>query len=85
MTSTSTIILIPFIIAFLVFILRFYSRERASSMANPSFLLAVGSVAVAGLYLGLGVVDLLPAYGTIGFGVVGLVLLALATLRMFMI
>lgn len=54
-------------------------------MANPSFLLAVGTVLIAGLYLVLGVVDLLPAYSTIGFGVAGLVLLAIAILRMFMI
>jgi hypothetical protein len=85
MTSTSTLILIPFIAAFLVFVFRFYSRERASSMANPSFLLAVGSVILAGLYLSLGVLDLLPAYGTLGFGVLGLILLAIAILRMFMI
>ena len=85
MTSTSTLILIPFIAAFLVFVFRFYSRERASSMANPSFLLAVGSVILAGLYLSLGVVDLLPPYGTLGFGVVGLILLAIAISRMFMI
>jgi hypothetical protein len=85
MTSTSTLILIPFIAAFLVFVFRFYSRERASSMANPSFLLAVGSVVLAGLYLSLGVVDLLPPYGTLGFGVVGLILLAIAISRMFMI
>jgi hypothetical protein len=85
MSSTSTLILIPFIAAFLVFVFRFYSRERASSMANPSFLLAVGSVILAGLYLSLGVVDLLPPYGTLGFGVVGLILLAIAISRMFMI
>jgi hypothetical protein len=85
MSNTSTLILIPFILAFLVFVFRFYSRERASSMANPSFLLAVGTVVVAGLYLGLGVIDALPPYGTIGFGVVGLILLAIAVLRMFMI
>jgi hypothetical protein len=85
MSNASTIILAPFIFAFLVFVLRFYSRERASSMANPSFLLVVGTILIAGLYLVLGVVDLLPAYSTIGFGVAGLVLLAIAILRMFMI
>jgi hypothetical protein len=85
MTSTSTVILLPFIVAFLVFVIRFYNRERAASMANLSFLLAVATVLSAGLYLGLGVVDLLPAYGTIGFGVVGLLFLAVAISRMFMI
>ena len=37
MTNASTILLIPFILAFLVFVLRFYSRERAASVTNPSF------------------------------------------------
>lgn len=85
MTNTSTIILAPFIVAFLVFVFRFYSRERASSIANPSFLLAIGTVLVAGLYLFLGVVDSLPPYGTIGFGIAGLLLLVLAIGRMFML
>jgi hypothetical protein len=85
MSNTSTIILIPFILAFLVFVFRFYSRERAASMANPSFLLAVATVLTAGLFLVLGVIDSLPQYGTIGFGVAGVVFLAIAVLRMFMI
>jgi hypothetical protein len=85
MSNTSTIILIPFILAFLVFVFRFYTRERAASMANPSFLLAVATVLTAGLYLILGVISLLPPYGTIGFGIAGLILLAIGILRMFMI
>lgn len=80
-----TVILAPFILAFLVFVLRFYGRENAASMTNPSFLLAAGTVLVAGAYLFLGVVDMLPAYGTLGFGVVGVALLATAIARMFMI
>jgi hypothetical protein len=83
-TSASTIILLPFIVAFLVFVTRFYSRERAASMTNLSFLLAVMTILTAGLYLGLGVVDLLPVYGTIGFGVTGLIFLTIAISRMFM-
>lgn len=85
MTDTSNILLAPFILAFLVFALRFYSREHASSIANPSFLLAIVTVLVAGGYLILGVTALLPPYGTIGFAIVGLILLATAILRMFMI
>jgi hypothetical protein len=83
-TSASTIILLPFIVAFLVFVTRFYSRERAASMFNLSFLLAVATVLTAGLYLGLGVVDLLPVYATIGFGGIGLIFLTIAVSRMFM-
>ncbi|MDR3529710.1 MAG: hypothetical protein P4L90_03995 [Rhodopila sp.] len=85
MTNTSTIILAPFIFAFLVFVLRFYNREHAASAANPSFLLAIATVVIAGAYLILGVTGLLPPYATIGFGIVGLILLATAILRMFMI
>jgi hypothetical protein len=84
MTNTSTLILAPFILAFLVFVYRFYNRERAASIFNPSFLLAIGTMLIAGGYLVLGVIDSLPAYSTLGFGIVGLILLAVAILRMFM-
>jgi hypothetical protein len=80
-----SIIVAPFILAFLGFVLRFYTREGAASMANPSFLLAVATVLTAGFYLFLGVIDMLPAYGTIGFGIVGVALLGLSVLRMFLI
>src|SRR4051812_10269356 len=40
---SNSIILLPFIFAFLVFAFRFYFRESAASMANPSFVLAVGT------------------------------------------
>ena len=85
MSSFSTIILVPFFFAFLVFVLRFYSRESASSMANLSFLLALGTMLSAGLYLFLRVLDMLPPYGTVAFGIEGLALLAAAIARMLMI
>jgi hypothetical protein len=85
MTNTNTLLLIPFILAFLVFAFRFYSRESASSIKNPSFMLAILTVLLAGSYLVLGVVQLLPPYSTIGYIVVGLILLATAISRMFMI
>lgn len=85
MSNASTILLVPFILAFLVFVLRFYSRERAASVTNPSFLLAMLTVLVAGAYLILGVINSLPPYSTIGFAAVGLILLVTAILRMFMI
>ncbi len=80
-----SILLLPFVFAFVVFVLRFYIRENASSMANPSFLLAFGTVLVAALYLVLGVLGILPPYSTIGFSLVGLVLLGVSIMRMFMI
>jgi hypothetical protein len=85
MTNTSSILLLPFILAFLVFVLRFYNREGAGSMTRPSFLLAVLTVLIAGAYLVLGITDELPPYSTIGFAAAGLILLATAIMRMFMI
>ncbi len=85
MTDTSTILLIPFILAFLVFVLRFYSREGASSITNASFLLAILTVLIAFAYLILGVTSMLPHYSTIGFAAVGLILLGTAIARMFRI
>jgi hypothetical protein len=85
MSSFSTIILAPFIIAFVVFVGRFYGREGARSMRSPSFLLAICTVASAFSYLVLRVIDSLPSYGTIGYGIGGVVLLATAIGRLFMI
>jgi uncharacterized membrane protein len=85
MSNFSTIILVPFILAFLIFVLRFYGRESASSMRNPSFILAFFTVASAGAYLYLRISNALPSYGTAGFGLAGLVLLGIAIARMFMI
>jgi hypothetical protein len=85
MPDFSTIILVPFIFAFLIFVLRFYGRESASSMRNPSFLLAALTVATAMAYLYLRITDELPPFSTVGFGLLGVTLLATAIARMFMI
>lgn len=85
MTNTTSILLAPFILAFLVFVFRFYSRESAASIKNPSFLLAILTMLIAGSYLILGVIESLPPYSTIGYAVVGVILFAIAILRMYMI
>lgn len=85
MTNTSSYLLMPFILAFLVFVFRFYSRESAASIKNPSFLLAIATVLIAFSYLILGVIEWLPPYSTAGYLTVGLILLATAITRMFMI
>ncbi|HET6309092.1 MAG TPA: hypothetical protein VFG12_18010 [Rhodopila sp.] len=85
MTHTHTFILAPFVLAFLVSVFRFYNRENAASVASPSFLLAILSVLVAGSYLVLGVIDLLPSYSTIAYLLVGLAFLATAIARLFML
>lgn len=82
---SNSIVIAPFILAFLGFALRFYARESASSKTNPSFLLAGATVLIAGCYLFLGVIDSLPPYGAIGFGLIGLALFVLSVARMFMI
>jgi hypothetical protein len=85
MSDFSTIILLPFLLAFLIFVVRFYGRESAASMKNPSFLMAFGTMLVAACYLTLKITGNLPPFGTVGFGLAGLVLLATAIARMFMI
>ncbi len=85
MSDFSTIVLLPFIIAFLIFVLRFYSRESAASMRNPSFLLGALTVLIAGGYLTLRITHGMPAYGSVGFGLAGVALLATSIVRMFMI
>ena len=80
-----SILLLPFLFAFVIFAFRFYARENAASMANPSFLLALATVMAAVLYLVLGVLGSLPPYSAIGFGLTGLVLLGVSIARMFVI
>ncbi len=80
-----TYVLAPFIVAFLGFILRFYGLEGAGSKSNPSFLLALTTVVTAMAFLALGVTDLLPPYGSLAFGVVGVGLAVLSVARWFMI
>ena len=79
------VILIPFILAFLTFVMRFYFRESAASMRNPSFLFASGTVLAAIIYLTLRITEAFPPYGSIGFAVLGLALLTTGILRLFMI
>ncbi len=85
MSNASTVILVPFLFAFLVFTGRFYIRERANSILNLSFLLALATVAIAVAYLALGLTQSLPDYGTLGFGVIGLALLGLSIYRIFIL
>lgn len=85
MTNATTFLLSPFILAFLVFVFRFYTREGANLASGASFLLAMLTVAIAFAYLILGVAGTLPPYSTIGIAAIGLILLATAILRIFMI
>ncbi|HYZ21099.1 MAG TPA: hypothetical protein VE690_02975 [Rhodopila sp.] len=83
MSSTDTLILAPFVAAFLLLVFRFYGREGASSVTSATFLCAFATVVLAGTYLAMGVFGWLPAYGTLAFGLAGLAMLILAVVRMF--
>jgi hypothetical protein len=85
MTNATTVILAPFLFAFLMFVARFYFKEGANSKLRPSFILAVATVAITAVYLGLCVTDRLPDYGAIGFASAGLALMALSIYRIFLI
>jgi hypothetical protein len=85
MSNTTTLIIAPFMVAFLMFVARFYLKEGARSKLRPSFLLAVATVAISGFYLVLVLTDGLPEHGAMGFGLVGLALVALSIYRIFLI
>lgn len=85
MTNASTVVLVPFLFAFLVFTARFYIREAAGSKLNPSFLLAFATVVIAVTYLALGITHRMPEHGTIGFGATGLALLGFSIYRIFVL
>nr|WP_294521196.1 hypothetical protein [uncultured Rhodopila sp.] len=80
-----SILLLPFVAAFVVFVLRFYFREGASSLAKPSFLMAVGTSLTAVVFIVLNILSILPPYGALGFALIGLLLLGVSITRMFMI
>nr|WP_294511336.1 hypothetical protein [uncultured Rhodopila sp.] len=80
-----SILLLPFVTAFVIFVFRFYTREGASSLAKPSFLMALATSLTALLFIALNVLKILPPYGAVGFALVGLALLGVSITRMFMI
>ena len=83
MSDLHTFIIIPFLLAFLFSVKRFYFRDNAGSIFRLSFLLALGSMAIAGIYVVLGALKTLPPYGTLGFGIVGLLCLGVAVWHSF--
>ena len=85
MSSADTLIIAPFVAAFLASVFRFYGREGAPSVASPTFLFAVGTVALAGAYLIMGVFGYLPDNGTMIFGAIGVVMLVLSIVRLFVL
>lgn len=85
MTDYASLCLIPYVIAFLLFVFRFYNRERVSSIFSLTFVLAILTVLAAFSYLLLGVLDSLPAHSALIYGAIGLILLATAIGRLFIL
>ena len=83
MSDLHTFIIIPFLLAFLVSVKRFYFRDNAGSIFRKSFVLAFGSMLIAGVYLAFGSLNMLPPYSALAFGIVGLLCLALAVWQSF--
>jgi hypothetical protein len=81
MAGGNSLVLIPTVLAFLVFAARFYAKERAISRASLSFVMACFSVLVLASYpvmavLGVGLPHAMMIYGAGGSGllVLGIVL-----------
>lgn len=83
MIETPTYVVIPFALTFLMSVKRFYFRDAAGSIFRPSFLLAFGSMALAGVYLVFGALRMLPPYSALAFGVVGLIAMGAAVWQAF--
>lgn len=57
MSQSSTIVVLPLLVAIVTFLMVFYVRERAYSMRSHNFLSAVASILCLASYLWLRVVD----------------------------
>ncbi|MFL5256061.1 MAG: hypothetical protein ACJ8AI_24845 [Rhodopila sp.] len=83
MSDQYNFIVIPYLLAFLLSVKRYYFRDAAGSIFRGSFLLAVGSMALAACYLILGALHALPSYSAVAFGIVGLLCLGAAVWQAF--
>ncbi len=70
MSQSSTIVVLPLLVAILTFLAIFYGRERAYSPKSHNFISAVASVVCLGSYLLLRVVDAMSFTLTIAYAVV---------------
>lgn len=85
MAGVNSLVLIPLVIAIMLFTARFYGRERAYSKTSASFLLAVTSVAILLSYPLVLVFGHMFAYGTLVYAAASGVLLLLSLLLLFVI
>ncbi len=70
MSQSSTIIVLPLLLAILIFVGIFYGRERAYSPRSHNFISAVAAIVCLGSYLLLRVVDAMSFTTTIVYGVI---------------
>jgi len=85
MIHNSNFVLIPFVIAFIVFLVKFYAHEKAGSLFYPSFLLAGLSALLPVSFMLLHVLALTFPYAALIYGVVGVGLAVYAIVRFVMI
>ncbi|MGE0419518.1 MAG: hypothetical protein AB7O80_22155 [Acetobacteraceae bacterium] len=85
MLSTSTIFLIPFIIAFIGFLIKFYFHERAGSKRSPTFLLAIATAVLPLTFLALKIFGVVIPYYALGMGIVGCALVVASIVRFFQV
>lgn len=75
MSNALTIVLVPFVAAAVFNIILFYTRENASSLLAPHFLLACLSALMLASYQVLRVFDVLPGFAPLAYGIAGMCLL----------
>lgn len=83
MSGVASISLVPFVLAFLVLMFRLYNRDRMAF--GLTYALAILTVLLSFSYLILGITESLPASGPIAYGIVGVLILAFAIVRLFML
>jgi hypothetical protein len=77
MASNNSVWLVTLVMAFLVYVIKFYARERAGSVVSASFGLALLCLVLLLSYLLMSVLGMLVPYMAMSFGIVGLVLFLL--------
>jgi hypothetical protein len=80
MSINSSAYLIPLVAAFLLFLFKVYGLENARTRGSFSFVLAGVTVLLLFTYLGMIVLDVMPPYASLAYGVTGVILLGVAVL-----
>ena len=75
LSNQASIVLAPFVATVVINIILFYTRENATGLTTPHFLLACLSAIMLLSYQVLQVFSALPSYAPIAYGVVGACLL----------